>query len=129
MRMISQMPHLTKICKIGMCSLGSNTFDDFQATYAYGSVVITARNALKMGDEAVIKQIPKAKKYFATIDSDNYDLSTAPSVGSPSPGSLNNEFVTDVLEGIAKIGDVVAFDLAKSLRNTISPTFPLALAP
>lgn len=101
--MISQMPHLTKM--------------------------ITARNALKMGDEAVIKQIPKAKKCFATIDIDNYDLSSAPSVGSPSPSSLNYEFVTDVLEGIAKIGGVIAFDLAKSPRNTIRPAFPLALAP
>lgn len=113
MRMISQMPHFTKMCQIGMRGLGSNTREDFQAAYDYGSIVIPARKALKMGAEAVIKQIPKAKKYFVTIDIDNYDMSTAPGVGSPSPGGLNYEFVTDVLEGIAKMGDVVAFDLVE----------------
>lgn len=113
MRMISQMPHFTKMCQIGMRGLGSNTREDFQAAYDYGSVVIPARKALKMGSEEVIKQIPKAKKYFVTIDIDNYDMSTAPGVGSPSPGGLNYEFVTDVLEGIAKMGDVVAFDLVE----------------
>lgn len=113
MRMISQMPHFTKMCQIGMRGLGSNTREDFQAAYDYGSVVIPARKALKMGAEEVIKQIPKAKKYFVTIDIDNYDMSMAPGVGSPSPGGLNYEFVTDVLEGIAKMGDVVAFDLVE----------------
>ena len=48
-----------------------------------------------------------------TIDIDGYDMSTAPGVGSPSPGGLNYVFETDVLEGIAKMGNVVAFDLVE----------------
>ena len=101
------------MCQIGMRGLGSNTREDFQAAYDFGSVVIPARKALEMGAKEVIAQIPEAKNYFVTIDIDNYDMSTAPGVGSPSPGGLNYVFVTDVLEGIAKKGNVVAFDLVE----------------
>ena len=113
MRLISEMPHFTKMCQIGMRGLGSNTREDFQAAYDYGSVVIPARKALDLGSAEVIKMIPQAKNYFVTIDIDNYDMNTAPGVGSPSPGGLNYPFVTDVLEGIAKKGNVVAFDLVE----------------
>ncbi|WP_301095663.1 agmatinase, partial [Turicimonas muris] len=113
MRMISEMPHFTKMCQIGMRGLGSNTREDFQAAYAYGSVVIPSRKALELGAQEVIKMIPEAKNYFVTIDIDGYDMSTAPGVGSPSPGGLNYNFVTDVLEGIAKKGNVIGFDLVE----------------
>ncbi|WP_411754361.1 agmatinase [Serratia sp. (in: enterobacteria)] len=113
MRLISQMPHFKKMCQIGMRGLGSSTREDFEAAYAFGSVVISARKALEMGSQKVLNQIPKAKNYFVTIDIDGYDMSTAPGVGSPSPGGLNYSFVTDVLEGITKMGNVVAFDLVE----------------
>ena len=113
MRLISQMPHFKKMCQIGMRGLGSNTREDFEAAAAFGSVVIPARQALAMGPEEVLKRIPKAKNYYVTIDIDGYDMSTAPGVGSPSPGGLNYVFETDVLEGIAKMGNVVGFDLVE----------------
>ena len=77
------------------------------------SVVIPSRKALELGAQEVIKMIPEAKNYFVTIDIDGYDMSTAPGVGSPSPGGLNYNFVTDVLEGIAKKGNVIGFDLVE----------------
>ena len=113
MRMISEMGHFKKMCQIGMRGLGSNTREDFKAAADFGSVVIPARQALEMGPEEVLRRIPKAKNYFVTIDIDGYDMSTAPGVGSPSPGGLNYQFETDVLEGIAKMGNVVAFDLVE----------------
>lgn len=113
MRLISEMPHFKKMCQIGMRGLGSNTREDFEAAAAFGSVVIPARQALEMGAKEVLKRIPKAKNYYVTIDIDGYDMSTAPGVGSPSPGGLNYVFETDVLEGIAKMGNVVGFDLVE----------------
>lgn len=113
MRMISEMSHFTKMCQIGMRGLGSNTREDFESAYAYGSVVIPSRKALDLGAQKVIEMIPESKNYFVTIDIDGYDMSTAPGVGSPSPGGLNYNFVTDVLEGIAKKGNVVGFDLVE----------------
>lgn len=113
MRLISEMPHFKKMCQIGIRGLGSNTREDFEAAAEFGSVVIPAREALRVGPEAVLARIPEAKHYFVTIDIDGYDMSTAPGVGSPSPGGLNYLFVTDVLEGIAKKGKVVGFDLVE----------------
>ena len=113
MRLISQMPHFKKMCQIGMRGLGSNTREDFEAAAAFGSVIIPARQALEMGAQEVLKKIPKAKNYFVTIDIDGYDMSMAPGVGSPSPGGLNYPFMADVLEGITKMGNVVAFDLVE----------------
>lgn len=78
MRMISEMPHFTQMCQIGMRGLGSNTREDFQSAYDYGSVVIPSRKALSLGAEEVIKMIPESKNYFVTIDIDGYDMSTAP---------------------------------------------------
>ncbi|WP_337475158.1 agmatinase [Duodenibacillus massiliensis] len=109
MRLISEMPHFKKMCQIGMRGLGSNTREDFADAAAFGSVVIPARKALALGAEAVIDMIPQAKNYYVTIDIDGY----APGVGSPSPGGLNYLFETDVLEGIAKKGNVVGFDLVE----------------
>lgn len=88
MRMISEMPHFTKMCQIGMRGLGSNTREDFQAAYDYGSVVIPSRKALSLGAEEVIKMIPESKNYFVTIDIDGYDMSTAPGVGFSLPRRL-----------------------------------------
>ena len=113
MRLISEMPHFTKMCQIGIRGLGSNTKEDFEEAYSYGSVVIPARQALAMGAQSVLAKIPEASRYFVTIDIDGFDMSTAPGVGSPSPGGLNYTFVTDVLEGIAQKGEVVAFDLVE----------------
>lgn len=113
MRLISEMPHFKKMCQIGMRGLGSNTREDFADAAAFGSVVIPARKALALGAEAVIDMIPQAKNYYVTIDIDGYDMCYAPGVGSPSPGGLNYLFETDVLEGIAKKGNVVGFDLVE----------------
>ena len=113
MRLISEMPHFKKMCQIGMRGLGSNTREDFQEAYKFGSVVIPARKALSLGAEEVIKMIPEAKNYYVTIDIDGYDMCYAPGVGSPSPGGLNYLFDTDVVEGIAKKGNVVGFDLVE----------------
>ena len=93
--------------------LFQNVIEDFQAAYDYRSVVIPARKALEMGAQEVLKMLPKAKNYYVTIDIDGYDMNTAPGVGSPSPGGLNYVFEPAVLEGIAKMGNVVGCDLVE----------------
>ena len=113
MRVISEMPHFKKMCQIGMRGLGSNVREDFEEAEKWGSVIMTSREALAMGPEEVLKRIPRAKNYLVTIDIDGYDMNTAPGVGSPSPGGMNYPFVTDVLYGLVKLGNVVGFDLVE----------------
>lgn len=112
-RRMSEMDHIGKIAQIGIRGLGSSRKSDFDDAYAYGSVIIPAKKANKMTAEEILALIPEGKQYFVTIDIDGYDLSIAPGVGSPSPGGLGFDLVTDVLEGITRKGEVVGFDLVE----------------
>ncbi|HZJ76174.1 MAG TPA: arginase family protein, partial [Oscillospiraceae bacterium] len=77
------------------------------------SILITARQAHKIGVEGILAKIPKADKYFLTIDIDGFDISIAPGVASPSPGGLYYDEVMDILAGVCKMGKIVGFDLVE----------------
>lgn len=112
-RRMSEMEHIGKIAQIGIRGLGSSRKSDFDDARAYGSVLIPAKQANRMTAEEIVALIPEGKRYYVTIDIDGFDLSIAPGVGSPSPGGLGFDLVNDVLEGITKKGEVVAFDLVE----------------
>ena len=113
MRRMSEMKHIGKMAQIGIRGLGSSAKSDFEAARKYGSVIITSKEAKRIEAEGVLAKIPRGKKYFVTIDIDGFDLSIAPGVGSPSPGGLEYNLVSDVLYGIAKMGDIIAFDMVE----------------
>ena len=113
MRRMSEMNHIGKMFQIGIRGLGSSRKSDFDDARAYGSTIITAKQANKMTPEEVLALIPDGKKYYVTIDIDGYDLSIAPGVGSPSPGGLMFNWENDVLEGIARKGEVIGFDMVE----------------
>lgn len=113
MRRMSEMAHIGKMAQIGIRGLGSSRKSDFDDARAYGSVIIPAKQANQMTAAEIIAMIPEGKQYLVTIDIDGFDLSIAPGVGSPSPGGLSFDLVSDVLEGITKKGEVVAFDMVE----------------
>ena len=110
MRRSSEMPHVTKMCQIGIRGLGSSRKSDFEAARAFGSVIIPGKFARKMSPDEILAKIPKAKHYYVTIDIDGYDCSIAPGTGAPAPGGLDFDLVDQVLLGISKMGNVVGFD-------------------
>ncbi len=113
MRRLSEMKHIDKMVQIGLRGLGSSRRQDFEDAMAYGSVLIPSKEVHKEGTEAVLKKIPKAEKYFVSIDIDGYDISIAPGVGSPSPGGLYYDEVSEILEGVCSLGEIVGFDLVE----------------
>ena len=113
MRRLSEMNHIGEMVQIGLRGLGSSKREDFEDAKAYGSTLIPAREVRKIGVEGVLERIPKSKNYYVSIDIDGYDISLAPGVGSPSPGGLLYDEVTDILTGISKMGTVVGFDLVE----------------
>ncbi|AOH48441.1 MAG: agmatinase [Centipeda sp. (in: firmicutes)] len=113
MRRMSEMEHVGKMFQIGIRGLGSSRRSDFEDAKKYGSTIITARQANKMSPDEVLALIPDGAQYYVTIDIDGYDLSIASGVGSPSPGGLTYNWETEVLEGIARKGEVVAFDMVE----------------
>ncbi len=113
MRRLSEMPHIGEIIQIGLRGMGSSRKQDFDDARAYGSVLITAKEVHRIGPDGVLAKIPRAKKYFISIDIDGYDISIAPGVGSPSPGGLFYDEVLDMLAGLCKMGEIVGFDLVE----------------
>ncbi len=113
MRRLSEMEHIGEMAQIGLRGLGSSKRSDFEDAMKYGSVLIPAKEVHRIGVEGVLSRLPKAEKYYLSIDIDGYDISLAPGVGSPSPGGLYYDEVTDLLTGICSMGDVVGFDLVE----------------
>lgn len=114
MRRLSEMDYIDKMCQIGLRGLGSSRREDFMDAKAYGSVLISAKEAHEIGVDGVLAKIPKGEDYYLSIDIDGYDISIAPGVGSPSPGGLYFNQVTDIITGICKMGNVVGFDLVET---------------
>lgn len=113
MRRLAEMDHIGKMFQIGLRGLGSSRREDFMDAKKYGSNLITAKEVHKNGVDWVLDQIPEGGKYFLSLDIDGYDISIAPGVGSPSPGGLYYDQVSDLLEGICKKVDVIGFDMVE----------------
>ncbi len=107
------MEHIGKMIQIGLRGLGSSKRSDFEDARAYGSILVPASEVHKEGAQNVLKKIPKADKYFISLDIDGYDISIAPGVGSPSPGGLYYDEVAEMLAGICQMGEIVGFDLVE----------------
>ena len=113
MRRASELKQFTKMVQIGLRGLGSSRKSDWDDAKAFGSVIIPAREARKLGAENIIKMIPEAKNYYITIDIDGLDTSVARGTGSPAPGGLEYTLVMDILEGVAKLGNVIGLDISE----------------
>ncbi|KGR77616.1 agmatinase [Ureibacillus manganicus] len=113
MRRMSEMGHIKDMIQIGLRGLGSSRKEDFEAAKEFNSHLISAKEAQSIGVEGVLSQIPKADKYYVTIDIDCFDISLATGTGSPSPGGFSYDFLNDILIGIAEKGNVICFDLVE----------------
>ena len=113
MRRMSEMNHIKKMAQIGLRGIGSSMKEDFEEARSFGSTLVTAKEAKKMGMEAVTKRIPPSAHYYVTIDIDVCDITLAPGTGSPMPGGFHWEELNQLLELIAHKGNVVAFDLVE----------------
>lgn len=113
MRRLSEMKHIGKMIQMGLRGLGSSKKEDFEDAEEYGSILLSSRQVHKIGVEGVLAKVPKADKYFFTIDIDGFDISIAPGVSSPSPGGLYYDEVMDILAGVCKMGEIVGFDLVE----------------
>ncbi|MFJ7730048.1 agmatinase [Neobacillus sp. NPDC097160] len=112
-RRLSEMDHVQKIFQFGIRGISSSLKEDVDAAREYGSVILSPRQIRKMGIESVIELLPEGEKYYITLDIDGLDPSVAPGTGTPSPGGFIYDEVNEMLEGIAKRGEVIGFDLVE----------------
>jgi agmatinase len=112
-RRMSEMDHVKSITSLGIRGVGSSRKEDFDDARAYGNVIKSPQQVRELGVKNILKDIPKGERIFVTLDIDALDPSVAHGTGTPSPGGFSYDEVKEMLEIIAKQGDVIGFDLVE----------------
>ncbi len=113
LRRASEMKHVTGMTQMGIRFVSSSNRGDYEAARKAGSDILSVRDVRKLGAEGVLARIPKGVRYYCTIDIDGFDPSIAPGTGTPSHGGFLFYEVLEILQGLAKQGDVVGMDLVE----------------
>jgi len=113
LRRASELAHVTGITHLGIRGVSSSNRSDYDATRAFGSKILSVRQIRALGTAGTLEQIPAGVRYYVTIDIDGFDPSIAPGTGTPSPGGFLYYEVIELLQGLAKRGDVVGVDLVE----------------
>ena len=113
MRRASEMPWIGPMFQIGMRGVSSARPQDVADARAYGSTLIPARELHSQGVERVLQRIPDGGPYLITVDCDGLDPSVMPGVNAPTPGGLSYQQAIDILQGLARKGRVIGFDIVE----------------
>lgn len=113
MRRAAENPYVTGLSQIGIRNVSSTAKDGYEAARAMGSDIQSVRQVRKMGIEAMLARIPAGARYYLTIDIDGFDPSIAPGTGTPSHGGFLYYEVLELIDGLAKRGDIVGIDLVE----------------
>lgn len=112
-RRASEKEFVTGMTQLGIRNVSSSNRTDHQAAEDAGSTVLSVRDVRRLGPEGVLALIPEGVNYYITIDIDGFDPSIAPGTGTPSHGGFMYYEVMEVLQGVAKKGEVVGIDLCE----------------
>ena len=123
----SEMSCVGSMAQIGLRGMGSAGQKEVDNASAFGSVFISSRDVHEKGVAACLGRIPRAEKYFITIDSDVLDIAIAPGVLFPSPGGLTFDEISGITRGIADKGIIAGINLfevrpERDINNITSST-------
>ena len=78
-----------------------------------GSDIQSVRQVRAMGTAALLERIPAGMRYYLTVDIDAFDPSIAPGTGTPSHGGFLYYEVLELIDGLARRGEIVGLDLVE----------------
>lgn len=113
MRRASEHPWIAGMVQVGMRGLGSGTPDQLATARAWGAQLVTARELRKAGTEAVAARIPQGAAILLSIDCDGLDPSILPGVNMPTPGGLDMQELTSLLQAVARRGRIAGCNLVE----------------
>lgn len=113
MRRAAEKDYVTGLSQIGIRNVSSTARDGYEAAREMGSDILSVRQFRKLGVEGVLERIPKGVRYYVTIDIDGFDPSIAPGTGTPSHGGFTYYEGLELLDGLARRGDIVGLDLVE----------------
>jgi agmatinase len=117
LRRAAEKPYVTGLTQLGIRNVSSTAREGYEAARAMGSDILSVRQIRKLGTQAVLECIPAGARYYVTIDIDGFDPSIAPGTGTPSHGGFAYYEVLELLDGLAKRGNVVGIDLVEVARE------------
>jgi len=113
MRRAAEKEYVKGLSQIGIRNVSSTAKEGYDDARAMGSDIMSVRQFRKLGVENVLKRIPAGERYYVTMDIDGFDPSIAPGTGTPSHGGFLYYEVLELLQGLAKQGDVIGMDLVE----------------
>lgn len=113
MRRAIEKDWVSGMTQLGIRNVSSTAKEGYDDARARGSDILSVRQVRKLGTDAVLDRIPAGKRYYVTIDIDAFCPSIAPGTGTPSHGGFLYYDVLEVLQGLARRGDVVGIDLVE----------------
>jgi len=113
LRRASEMDWVTGMTQMGIRNVSSSNRQDYDDARDAGSDILSVRDVRRLGTDGVLARIPEGVRYYITMDIDSFDPSIAPGTGTPSHGGFLYYEVLEILQGLAKRGDVVGMDLVE----------------
>ncbi len=113
MRRASEHPHVTGLTQLGIRNVSSTAREGYEEARRRGSTIRSVRQCRRLGTDGVLALIPPGVRYYVTIDIDGFDPSIAPGTGTPSHGGFLYWEIIEILQGLAKRGEVVGIDLVE----------------
>jgi agmatinase len=128
LRRASEMDHVTGMTQLGIRNVSSSNRSDYDDARAAGSDILSVRHVRELGTDGVLRRIPEGERYYVTIDIDGFDPSIAPGTGTPSHGGFQYYEVLEIMQGLAKQGDIVGIDLVEVAPDYDPPGITAMLA-
>ncbi|WP_120497278.1 agmatinase [Kiloniella sp. EL199] len=113
MRRAIEKDYVSGMTQLGIRNVSSTAKEGYDDARTRGSDILSVRQVRKLGPEGVLDRIPKNTRYYVTIDIDAFCPSIAPGTGTPSHGGFAYYDVLEILQGLAKQGNVVGIDLVE----------------
>ena len=113
MRRAVEKPWVSGMTQLGIRNVSSTAKEGYEDARARGSDILSVRQVQKLGIDAVLERIPLGARYYVTIDIDAFCPSIAPGTGTPSHGGFLYYDVLEILQGLAKRGQVAGIDLVE----------------
>ena len=113
MRRAIEKSWVSGMTQLGIRNVSSTAKEGYDDARARGSDILSVRQVRKLGVDAVLERIPLGARYYVTIDIDAFCPSIAPGTGTPSHGGFLYYDVLEILQGLAKRGQVAGIDLVE----------------
>ena len=113
MRRAAERPWVSGMTQVGIRNVSSTAREGYEAARAFGSDILSVRQARRLGTAAVAARVPAGARLYLTIDIDGFDPSIAPGTGTPSHGGFLYYEVLELLDALCADHEVVGMDLVE----------------